>query len=69
MSDGEMHIFFIKVKNVISNPKAEDDVDIFSAVYEKSVQGIPLAQAFKEFLQEIHQAELEIIKNGQKITL
>lgn len=27
MSDGEMHIFFIKVKNVICNPKAEDDVE------------------------------------------
>ena len=42
---------------------------IFSAGYEKSVQRIPLAQAFKEFLQELHDAEQEMIKNGQKITL
>lgn len=27
MSDGEMHIFYIKVKNVISNPHMDDDVD------------------------------------------
>ena len=27
MSDGEMHIYLIKVKNVISTPTEEDDVD------------------------------------------
>lgn len=27
MSDGEMNIYYIKVKNVLSNPKEDDDVD------------------------------------------